>query len=191
MTLKELLGEAYKEGLTIEEVEAAIKDVSFPADNSLEIEKLKNALSKANSEAADNKRKLRETLSEAEQKEQAEAERVAKLEADYTKLLHETNVAKHKGSYLALGYDETLAEETAEAMINGDFAKVLANQQKHQSNLEKKIKADVLKDTPRPAGGSGVEKMTLEKLRAMPPDEQIKFSAENPDEYRTLYEGGN
>ena len=52
MTIKELLGDAYKDGMTIEEIETALENVSMPEDNSAEIERLKNALSKSNSEAA-------------------------------------------------------------------------------------------------------------------------------------------
>ncbi len=52
MNLKEVLGDAYKEGMAFEEVEAALEKVTVPEDHSAEIERLKNALSKSNSEAA-------------------------------------------------------------------------------------------------------------------------------------------
>lgn len=182
MTLKDLLKDAYKEGITLEEVEAALSEITMPEDNSHEVEKLKNALSKANSEAAENKRKLRETLSGAEQKAQEEADRIAELEANYAKLLHESTVTQRKADYLALGYDEKLATETAEAMVKGDFVTVFANQSKYQADLEKKIKADVLKDTPRPVGGNtgGIDfsKLTL--------TEKAKLKLENPVLYEEL-----
>lgn len=41
MNLKEVLGNAYKEGMTFEEVEAALEKVTVPEDNSAEIERLK------------------------------------------------------------------------------------------------------------------------------------------------------
>ena len=68
MNLKEVLGDAYKEGMTFEEVEAALEKVNVPEDNSAEIERLKNALSKSNSEAAGYKKQLREKMTEDEQK---------------------------------------------------------------------------------------------------------------------------
>ena len=37
MDLKELLGEAYKEGMTFEEVEAALKDITPPDTSTAEI----------------------------------------------------------------------------------------------------------------------------------------------------------
>ena len=46
MNIKDLLKDAYKDGMTIEEINAALEGVELPTDNSAEIERLKNALSK-------------------------------------------------------------------------------------------------------------------------------------------------
>lgn len=181
MTLKELLQEEYKDGMTLEEVEEILANITLPEDNSSEIEKLKKAVSKANGEAAENKRKLRQMMSESEQKVQEEADRVAELEANYAKLLRESTINQRKADYLALGYDETLAKETAEAMVNGDFTTVFANQLKHQQNYEKKIKAEVLKSTPPPVGSEGNGGIDFSKLTLT---EKAQMKLENP----TLYE---
>lgn len=191
MNLKDLLGDAYKDGMTIEEIEAALEDITPPSNDSSEIERLKAALSKSNSEAAGYKKQLREKMTEDEQKAQKEAEERAELEEKYDKLLHKTEVSENKARLLALGYDEKLANETAEAMVNGDLEKVFSNQLKHQQNLEKKIRADVLKDTPPPVGGDGDDVMTLEKLKQMSPEQRYEFSIKNSEQYKTLYEGGN
>jgi hypothetical protein len=53
MKIQDLLKDAYKEGMTIEEIEYALADVEIPADQSAEIERLKTALSKSNSENAE------------------------------------------------------------------------------------------------------------------------------------------
>ena len=71
MKLKDLLKDAYKEGITVEEIESALADVEIPADQSAEIERLKAALSKSNSENAEWKKKHRDALSEEEKKAQA------------------------------------------------------------------------------------------------------------------------
>ena len=191
MNLKDLLGDAYKDGMTVEEIEAALGDITPPSDNSSEIERLKVALSKSNSEAAGYKKQLREKMTEDEQKAQKEAEERAELQAAYEKLLSETQISKNKAKFLSLGYDEKLAEETAEAMVSGDLEKVFSNQLKHQQNLEKKIKAEALKQTPPPVGGNGGNEMTLDKLKQMSLAERYEFSIKNPQEYKTLYEGGN
>ena len=190
MNIKDLLKDAYKEGMTIEEINAALKDIDLPTDSSAEIDRLKAALSKSNSEAADYKKQLREKMSAEELKAKEDAEKWDELIKERDALLREKTVAGHKANYLALGYDEKLAIETAEAMANGEIEKVFANQKKHLEAVEKKIRADVLKDTPKPEGGKGSEALTKEQFSKMSIAEQFKFSTEHPEEYKKLY-GGN
>ena len=190
MNIKDLLKDAYKEGMSVEEIEAALKDIDLPTDNSAEIDRLKTALSKSNSEAADYKKQLREKMSAEEVKAKEDADKIEEMTKELETLRREKTVASHKAKYIALGYDESLADETAEAMANGELDKVFANQKKHLETVEKKIRADVLKDTPKPEGGNSSETMTKEKFRKMPIGEQHKFSVEHPEEYKKLY-GGN
>ena len=190
MNIKDLLKDAYKEGMTIEEINAALEDIDLPTDSSAEIDRLKAALSKSNSEAADYKKQLREKMSAEELKAKEDAEKWDELIKERDALLREKTVAGHKANYLALGYDEKLATETAEAMANGEIEKVFANQKKHLEAVEKKIRADVLKDTPKPEGGKGSGTITKEIFSKMSIAEQYKFSTEHPEEYKQLY-GGN
>ena len=190
MNIKDLLKDAYKEGMTIEEIEAALAGIELPTDYSAEVERLKNALSKSNSEAADYKKQLREKMSAEEQKAKEDSDRFEDLQSKYDALLRESEITKNKARLLALGYDDKLASETAEAIVNGETDKVFANQKKHLESVEKKIREEVLTSTPRPTGGNGSETMTLEKFKKMPIEEQYKFSKEHPEEYKTLY-GGN
>ena len=190
MNIKDLLKDAYKEGMTLEDIENALKDIDLPTDNSAEIDRLKTALSKSNSEAAEMKRQLREKMTTEEAKAKEDAEKYEELVKERDALLREKTVATHKAKYLSLGYDEKLANETAEAMVNGELDKVFANQKKHLEALEKKIREDVLKDTPKPEGGKGSDTITKEKFSKMSIAEQYKFSTEHPEEYKQLY-GGN
>lgn len=187
MNIKDLLKDAYKEGMTLEEIETALAGIDLPTDNSAEIDRLKAALSKSNSEAADYKKQLREKMSAEEVKAKEDADLIAELTKERDALLREKTVAGHKAKYLALGYDEKLAGETAEALVNGDYDKVFANHQKHQDVVEKKIRADVLKETPKPEGGNGSQTITKEKFSKMTIAEQHKFSVEHPEEYKALY----
>lgn len=190
MNIKDLLKDAYKEGMSVEDIENALKDIDLPTDNSAEIDRLKTALSKSNSEAADYKKQLREKMSADEIKAKEDAESREKLQSDYDALLRKVTLSENKAKLLALGYDEALAEGTAEAMVDGDLDKVFANQKKHLDAVEKKIRADVLKDTPKPEGGKGSETITKEQFSKMSIAEQFKFSTEHPEEYKQLY-GGN
>jgi hypothetical protein len=187
MNIKELLKDAYKEGMTVEEIETALAGIDLPTDDSAEINRLKEALSKSNSEAAGYKKQLREKMSAEEIKAKEDAEKMEALIKERDALLREKTVAGYKAKYLALGYDESLADETAEAMANGETDKVFANHSKHLMAVEKKIRADVLKDTPKPEGGNGSDTMTKEKFRKMSIAEQHKFSVEHPEEYKALY----
>ena len=190
MNIKDLLGDAYKEGMSVEEIENALKDIDLPTDNSAEIDKLKAALNKSNSEAADYKKQLREKMSAEEAKAKEDAEKYEEVVKERDALLREKNILGHKTQFLALGYDEKLADETAEAMVNGELDKVFANQKKHLETERKKIREEVLNETPHPEGGNGSDTMTKEKFSKMSTEEQYKYSLEHPEEYRKLY-GGN
>ena len=190
MKFKDLLKDAYKEGMTLEEIEAAMADVELPEDLSAEVERLKTANSKLSSENADWKRKHREALTEEERKAQEMADRMKELEEQNATLLRDSNVSKHKAKFLGMGYEESLANDAATAMVDGDMEKLFAYQQKHQEALEKKIRADALKGTPKPVPDKADGAMTLENLRKMTTQERLEFAQKNPDEYKSLY-GGN
>lgn len=190
MKLTDLLKDAYKEGMTLEEIETALENIELPADGSAEIERLKNALSKSNSEANDYKKQLRDKMSEDERKAKEDAEKQEELQKNYDALLRKVTISENKAKFLALGYDDKLADETAEAMANGDLEKVFTNQKKHLDAVEKKVRADVLKDTPKPDGGNSSDTITKENFSKMSIAEQYKFSVEHPEEYKKLY-GGN
>lgn len=150
----------------------------------------KDVFDKTASELAAKKKELTEKLSEDEQAKQKEAEERQALEEKYNALLRESAVSKNKSKLLGLGYDEKLADETAEAMADGDLDKVFKNQKKFLENYEKSIRAEVLKDTPSPTGDGDTKTMTLENLRKMSPMERMKYSQEHPDEYKALYAEG-
>ena len=65
--LKEMLGDAYRPEMTHEELDAALSAAGITFDGN-ELERLKKALSKSNSEAAEYKRQLRAKLSDDEAK---------------------------------------------------------------------------------------------------------------------------
>ena len=190
MNIKDLLKDAYKEGMTVEEINAALAEVELPVDQTAEVERLKNALSKSNSENAEWKKKHREALSEEEKKAQETADLIKQLQERNAVLERDSSVSKHKAKFLGMGYEEALAADAAVAMADGDMDKLFSYQQKHQEALEKKIRADVLKGTPKPVPDKADGAMTLENLRKMSTQERLEFSQKNPDEYKALY-GGN
>lgn len=180
--------EGYEEMTPEEKLEALL---AFEyEDNLSELERYKNAASKANSEAAEWRKKHNALLSEEEQKKQANDEELTMLRAKVETMEKEKLVAGHKSQFLALGYDESLADAAANALADGDAAKVFANHKKFLESHDKSLKADLLKGTPTPPAGDGGETMTLDKLRKMSSQERLEYSTKNPEEYKKLY-GGN
>lgn len=151
----------------------------------------KDVFDKTASELAQKKKELKEKMSEDEQKAQEDKEAREKLQADYENLLRENKISKYKANYLSMGYDSKLADEMAVAMADGDVDKLFKNQVKQNEILEKKIKAEILADTPKPNTNNSNKSMTLEDLRKMSPQDRLEFSEKNPEEYKALYEGEN
>lgn len=150
----------------------------------------KEIFDKTASELTDYKKQLREKMSADEIKAKEDAEKQEKLQSDYDALLRKVTLSDNKSKLVALGYEDKLATETAEAMLDGNLEKVFANQKKHLEAVEKKIREDVLHNTPKPEGGSSSNTMTKEKFREMSAKERYDYSVAHPDEYKKIY-GGN
>lgn len=119
-------------------------------------------------EAAKLSKQLKERMTDDEAAKEAEATARQELEEKYNALLKESTVAKYKAKYLAMGYEEKLAEDTAAALFAGDMDKVFANTGKHMRDVEGKVKAEVLKGTPIPdAASTKGEVMTRDKIFAI------------------------
>lgn len=151
----------------------------------------KDVFDKTASELAESKKQLREKMSADEIKAKEDAEKQEKLQSDYNALLKKVALSESKAKLIGLGYEEKLATETAEAMYDGNLDKVFANQKKHIDAMEKKIREDVLHNTPKPEGGSSSDAMTKEKLKGMSANERYEYSQKHPDEYKKIYNGGN
>ena len=157
MNIKDLLKDAYKDGMTLEEVEAALESIDLPTGNDdlvAENARLKNALTKSNSENAAWKKKMREKETEEERVARERAEKWEKLENDYNELLKAKTISDNKSQLISIGYDESLAEDTAQAMFENNTSKVFANQKKFMENAIKKFKTDLLQNTPKPGANS-------------------------------------
>ena len=150
----------------------------------------KEVFDKTASELTDYKKQLREKMSADEIKAKEDAERQEKLQSDYDALVRKVALSENKAKLLALGYEDKLATETAEAMIEGNLDKVLASQKKHLESVEKKIREDVLHNTPKPEGGNSSNAMTKEQLRGMSATERYEYAQAHPNEYKQIY-GGN
>ena len=189
MTLKELLKDSYRDGMTPEEIDKALQGLREPLNpmQAYETDKLKAAVTKANAEAAKLKRELQARMSEEERRE---AERKAKedeVHEQLAELRRAKIVADTKAQFLALGYEPELADKAAVASADGDYGTLFLAQKQHQDALVKKIRGDMLKATPKPSGGQTIPKnLTKEQFDGLSYRERLALFNENPDLYKEL-----
>lgn len=154
----------------------------------------KDVFDKTASELAAKKKELNAKLSEDEKKRRQEQEDREKLQSAYDQLLRDSKISKFKAELLAMGYEDKLASETAEAMVDGDNDKVFANQKKQLEVVQKAARAEALKKTPKPQPDGDGKAMTLTEFRKLSPQERYTFAEKNPEDYKALYNtdtGGN
>lgn len=154
----------------------------------------KDVFDKTASELAAKKKELNAKLSEDEKKRRQEQEDREKLQSAYDQLLRDSKISKFKAELLAMGYEDKLASETAEAMVDGDNDKVFANQKKQLEVVQKAARAEALKKTPKPQPDGDGKAMTLTEFRKLSPQERYAFAEKNPEDYKALYNtdtGGN
>ncbi len=185
--LSDLLGSSYKEGMTEEEISEALKAID--TKNADEISKMKNALSKANSEAAEFKRQLKSKLSDDEKAEQERKELEERLTKENAELKRTIALAENKAKLIGLGYSEELATETSIAMVDNDIAKIIENQSKFIEAAKKDFLKKEVSDFKKPVGNSEPKTMTKEDFRKLSVAERAKYATEHPDEYKAMYEG--
>lgn len=174
-----------------EEISAALEEAKVEKSRAAEIEKYKNAVQKANSEAAKYRKEAEANLSNEEKARKEQEQLLNDLTAENKRMARELSVSKYATEYLAMGYDSVLAQSTAEAMADGDMATVLGNQKTFSETLVAKAREEVLKGTPVPGKvGTTPSVMTKEAYRKMPAAERFAYAQNHPEEYRAMYEEG-
>lgn len=169
---------------SIEELKAQLESLQH------ELATAKANLSKANGEAAENKRKLREFQTADQVAEEERAKKEAEREARIAELEKIVNVTNFKSKYLALGMDEQMAKETAEAFANGETDKVFENLGKFNANQRKVWEAERLDKQPNLPNGDVEKAITKEQFATMDYNARAKLYSENPEAYKNLT-GGN
>ena len=167
---------------------------NFEFSDAEEVEaKYKRLISERNTEVANYKKQnqkldeeLKARLNEAELAQREKETELAQLKAEYEATIRESRIAKQKAHYKAIGYSDELAEETAEAFVDGDFDKVNANQVKAHEEFEKSIRAEVVRSDPKPTSkGSGTSTITKAEIMAVKDSvKRQKLIQENMDLFR-------
>jgi hypothetical protein len=177
------------ETMTPEQKLAALEAFEYD-DHASELDRLKNTVTKANSEAAEWKRKHNALLDDDEKKRQEDAEKLEEALRKLEILESEKAISEYTAQFLAIGYEKKLAESTATALHKGDMAAMFKNHATFVAERDKVMKAELLKSTPTPPAGDGDKGPSKEAFQKMSLIEKQKFAAENPDAYKTFY-GGN
>ena len=178
------------ENLSDEEKVKALLDFDFVTseDAEDELKKLKKANDKLSSENADLKRqkkKLEEDKAEDDENHKSQIEKLTEKVNDMEK---KNTINEFKASYLAQGYSEELALDTAKASAEGDVKKIMANQKKFLEEHDKKVVEKAMSDVKPPKGSDEKYKdMTLEKFKKLGPVERAEYSKKHPEEYQALY----
>ena len=118
-----------------------------------EQKRLKAAMDKAASEAADFKKKYRATLDEKERLDLEKAEKEASFQAEFEALKRENTVNKMAKSFITMGYAEDQAIKAATAQLDGDFEEFFRIQTAFQTARDKAKEAEWMKKAPVPPAG--------------------------------------
>ena len=149
-----------------------------------ETKRLKKAVDKSSADASSWKKKYMETQSESEKLSMEKAERDAALKEELETLRRESKVNKYAKSFMSIGYSEEMATKAAEAQFDGDTDELFRIQKAHMDNMEKKIRADIMKTMPAPATGNDDDiQLTQEQFDAMSYREQLELYEKHPSVY--------
>ena len=173
------------EAMSAEEKLKAIEELDF-TDPELErlradSKKQKELIDKYTGEISKLKKSSSAELSAAGEKNREYEDALKDLQAKYDELHKASTVSAYATKYLALGYSEDLALATAKAVVEGDMDTVFANAEVFKTNLQKQMKAEAVKATPKPDGKGGINapKSREDIMKIKDASERQKAIAEN------------
>ena len=162
MDIKTLLGDAYKEGMTIDEINAALADKNFVDPTTLPKSVAKDVFDKTASELAKVKKELKElqeSTMTADEKLKAELEKATNAQLTYAK---ELSKLRAKEIFVSAGLTEADYSSILDVVVSEDEettktrAKSMVDLISAQkAAVEKAVKAELLKGTPKPPAGGG------------------------------------
>lgn len=198
--IQSLLGDEYREGMTVEEINAVLANREFVDPTTLPKSVEKSIFDKTASELAKVKKELGELKNNNLSGEEKVNAAIAAADAranEYSAKLNRLEVEK---LFMADGLAEADYADVINDIVSEDADKtmklaknLLAVVKSQKSAAEKAIRAELLKKTPKPpAGNNGKpEGMTLAEFRKLSPTERHEWSVDHPEEYKNLYNGGN
>ena len=155
-------------------------DVEVPAPDNSEIQSLKEAVRRANSEAADYKKQLRAKQTDDEAKAAEDAKAREAMQQELESLRRDKAIGAFRAKFLELGYDADSAAEAAQALQAGDYEKVFAAQAAFIDTAKKAAAAGALDHQPgltpgEPVGKEAQKQAEIANLRrymGLPPEKK-------------------
>lgn len=141
--------------------------------------KMKRAMERANSEAADYKKKYNATLSEQERASQEKAEAEARRDERLAELERENSIHRYTESYLDLGYDKESAIAAATAQVDNDVETLFKLQKKIIDAKVQEKEQELYKSIPRAKTGVYASMTKDQIMNIEDRDERLKAIAEN------------
>jgi hypothetical protein len=141
----------------------------------------KETFDKTASELSKAKKDILAKMSEDERAQKERDEELQKLRDRNAELEKNAKIAAYKAQYLAMGYDDALATETAQAWADGNSDKVISNTAAFIAAHDKQVKAGMLGEMKTPPAGSGTSTLTKEQIMAVKDTaERQRLIAANP-----------
>ena len=118
-----------------------------------ELERFKNAVTKANAEVSKVKKELADRMTAEEQAELARKEAEEAKERELAEYRARDRVNTYKDKFLAAGYDNEAAGIMAKALPEGVQDAYFEAIKQHNESVRQKANADALKQQPKPSAG--------------------------------------
>ncbi len=196
MTLRELLGSDYKEGMTPDEINAALAGKTFIDPATLGETVSKGTFDKTASELAKAKKDLAELQKEHMTDAEKQAQLMAELEEQKRGFIIKSNRLDVEKVLVAAGLTEKEYASFIDGIVTEDAAASTAVAQSIAKAIGAKSAAAAaeakrtdINNTPKAQDGKLPDAgMTLEAFRKLDATARHEYAVEHPEEYRALYE---
>lgn len=182
-TLKELLGDAYKDGMTLEEAETALSGKKL-ADLSSGDYVSKGKLTDFETRAKRAEEELRKRMTDDEKR----AQEIADRENYYKAIERENSLYRYKSDLAKSITDTAVLDKIATLYADGNYSEAIKAQSeyfvKERENIGKQIREELLRTNPTPAPQSDIA--PSKKANEYSMDDWNKLRDENPQEYQKL-----
>ncbi len=193
MELKDLLGDKYRDDLTIEEINALLADKNFVDPSTLPKSVEKSVFDKTASELAKVKKELKALKEQTMSDEEKIQEELKKAQEAQTTYARELSKLRAKEIFVEAGLTEKEYSSILDTVVSDDeevtktrartMIELIANQKKL---AEEKLKKELLKGTPSPRNGDGSSTISKEDFKKMGWRERVELKQQNPELFKQL-----